>query len=267
MRLASLRTDISKIYLSDVENSSQRDFSSEADGQSLYLKHPTDADFTTLLKAVAPVTVLGTAATPFDTTVANGTKLNVRTSSTSSYVQITVRSSASATAAQVAADLNAAFLNAGIKATARVSGTHVAIDSMAKGPSAYLQLSASSPSTAALQTVLGLSTSASAGVTVSALKAVIYPTPTTADVSSATITGIAGFASLSTAVQAAIVAAVQDRAAPRLVETSLVLRSYVYGVISKLRSAAFRPGGSRIALPAKAAVYVLADDGSSLFVL
>ncbi len=267
MRIGIVRTDIARIYLSDVENASQRDFSSQPKGQSRYFVHPTDAQLTAVLSQYALATLLGTNTSTFNTTGSNGTKLNIRVRTTDAYKQVTVRSGAAVTAAQIVSDLNLAFKNGGIQATARVSGTSVAIDTTVGGPNVTLDLDPSSPSTATLQTVLGLSTSLVAGVTLAALKAAIYPTATTVNVSSATIVALASFTNLSTAGQAALVGAVQDLVAPRLVETGPVLRSLAYGILSKMASSSFRPGGVRGGLPAGVACEVLADDGSTPYVL
>lgn len=267
MRVAIVRTDISKIYLADVENSSQRDFSSQPKGQSRYFVHPTDAQLTAVLNQYALATLLGGNAGPYDTTVSNGTKLNIRTVATGSYVQVTVRSGAAVTAAQIAADLNLAFTNSNIGATARVAGTAVAIDTVAGGPDVDLDLDASLPSAATLQTVLGLSATAVPGVTLAALKAAVYPTGTTVNVASATILALGSLTNLSAAQKTAVVDAVSDLVAPQLVETSLVLRSFSYGDIAGLRSASFQPGGSRSGIPAGVAAAVVADDGSTPFTL
>ncbi len=264
MRIGIVRTDIARIYLSDVENASQRDFSSQPKGQSRYLVHPTDAQLQALLNKYAVSTLLGTNTSTFNTTGSNGTKLNIKTTG-SVYQQVTVRSGAAVTAAQIVSDLNSAFKSAGIAATARVAGTSVAIDTNTGGPNISLDLDPSSPSTATLQTVLGLSTSAVTSVTLSALKAVIYPSATTVNVSSTAILALGSFSSLSTAQQNALVGAIQDLVAPRLVETGPALRSFSYGILSKMVNPAFQPGGLRSKLPAGAACVVLADDGSTPF--
>ncbi len=267
MRVAIVRTDIQKIYLSDIENSSQRDFSSEPKGQSRYFVHPTDAQLTAVLAAAGPVTKVGSNTGPFDTTGGNNTKLNVRTSATGAYVQVAVRSGGAVTADQVASDLNLAFKNAGVQVAARVASNAIVLDTLAGGPNAYLEISASSPSAGTLQTVLGLVITGVTGVSLSTLKAAIYPTATTANVASATILALGTYSNLTTAAKAALVAAIQDLVAPRLVETSLVLRSFSYGVIAGLRNPNFQPGGARAGLKALQAAYVLADDGSTPFVL
>jgi hypothetical protein len=266
MRIGIVRTDIAHVYLSDVENASQRDFSSQPKGQSRYFVHPTDAQLTAVLNKYALATLLGTNTSTFNTTGGNNTKLNIRTTPAGSYVQVAVRSGAAVTAAQIVSDLNLAFKNAGIAALARVAGTSVAIDTTLGGPGVNLDLDPSSPSAATLQTVLGLSTAAVPGVTLSAVKSAVYPSATTVNVASATITALASFSNLSAAQQAALVGAVQDLVAPRLVETGMAVHSFAYGILSKMASPSFQPGGSRSKLPAGIACVVLADDGVTPFV-
>ena len=269
MRIAFVRSDINHMLLDDVENTSQRNFSSEPAGQSRYIHKPTDAELTTMMSSVAKLTIRGsdTAAT-VDTTVANGTKLNIRTSSTASYTQVTVTSNAALTKATVVTELNAAFVAAGLGLVARLSGTNqVTIDTTAAGPGAYVSISASSPSTGALHTVLGLAAAATSGLSVAALKTAVYPTATTVDVSSATVTALSTFSLLSTTASAALVAAVADMVAPTLVETGPVLLSFAYGKLSKMNSSSFRPGGSRGILPAGVAIAVVENDGSTPYSL
>ncbi|HEY8095936.1 MAG TPA: hypothetical protein VIE65_07530 [Methylobacter sp.] len=277
MRLGFVRSDISanssngRLYLQDVENSSQRNFSSEPKGQSRYFRKPTDTELTALLNTYAFVTIQGsnTAAT-VDTTVANGTKLNIRTSASATFTQITVTSNAAVTKAQLIIDLNAGFKAAGLGLTARIAGTNqVTIDTTAIGPNAYVEISAGSPSAGTFQTVVGLAVAATPGVTLANLKSAIYPTATTINVSTAGIAATTGatFSLMTNAAETALVSAIADKVAPRLVETGAVLLSFAYGVISKLRSTTFQPGGTRIGLPAGIAAACVQDDGSTVFTL
>lgn len=267
MRVAIVRSDIGKVLLDDVESSSQRNFSSEPAGQSRYFVKPSDVQLTTTLAGHAYVTKQGSNnAATVDTTGANGTKLNIRTSSTAAYTQVTVTSNAALAKTVIVTELNAAFAAAGLGVKARISGTNqLTLDTTAKGPSAYLEISASSPSTGALHTVLGLATTAVSGLSVSALKTAVYPSSTTVDVSSATITALSTFSLMVSADSTALVKAVADVVAPSLVETGPALLSFVYGKLSKLKSASFQPGGSRVGLPAGVAAAVVDDDGSTGF--
>lgn len=269
MRVAAVRTDIGKVYLSDIENRSQRNFSSEPAGQSRYLSKPTDAALLAVLTTYGLLTRLGSdTAGTVDTTVANGTKLNIRVGTSGAYTQVTVTSSATLTKAQVAADLNSAFVSASLPLVARVTAaTKIAIDTTSGSSSAHIDISASSPSTGALHTVLGLATGATTGLTVAALKTAVYPTSVTVDVSTGTIAALSTFANLSPTAQAALVTAVADLVAPQLVETGPVLLSFAYGVMSKLRSASFQPGGARVGLPAGVGVAIVANDGSTPYTL
>lgn len=270
MRIGIVRSDIGKLYLSDVENKSQRNFSSQPKGQSRYFTKPTDAQLATMLATVAFLTKLGSVgAATFNTAgTANGTKLNIKTASAQPFTQITVSSGAAVPIATIVADLNRGFTNAGLGLRARADATnHVAIDTTAKGPSAYLEISAASPSAGALHTVLGLATAALNGLTVSALKAVVYPTAVTINVSSAAILAIPTFSLMASADQTALVTAIADMVAPRLVETGFALRSFAYGVISKVIGATYQPGGARIGLPIGIGAAIVKDDGSTPFTL
>jgi len=103
-------------------------------------------------------------------------------------------------------------------------------------------------------------------VTVSALKAAVYPTATTIDVSSATIIGLSGtWGALTAPEQAILVAAIADQVAPELVETGYAQLSFYSGVMKELRDAAFQPGGTRVGLPAGQAIAVVENDGSTPF--
>lgn len=160
MRVAVVRSDLAHFYLADVENSSQRNFSSEPAGQSRYFHKPTDAELTALLTA------------------------------------------------------------------AGVASSNLA-----------------------------------------ALKAAVYPTASTVDVSSATVGGVSGISALSSTPKAALVAEIQNLVAPQLVETGPALLSFAYGQLSKLASASFDPGGSRTSAPPGAAVAIVHDDGVTPFTL
>lgn len=262
------RTDLPKgLYIDDIENSSQRNFSSQPKGQSRYLRRPSDAELSAALTAAATLTVRGsdTAAT-VDTSVANGTKLNVRTSAAAAFTQVTVTSNAALAKTAIVTELNAAFSAAGLGLAARISGTNqITIDTTAKGPGAYVEISAASPSAGALHTVVGLAATATSGITLAAWRTAVYPTGSTIDVSSATILALSTFSLLSAGDQADLVEAVADVIAPTFLETSLVLLSFVNGVIGKAAGATFQPGGSRVGLAAGPAIAVLADDGSTPF--
>lgn len=265
MRVGIVRSDIQKIFLNDVESRSQRCFSMEPPGQTRYLHKPSDAELLAALNGYANLTIRGTDQNAtVDTTVANGTKLNIRCSSTAAYTQVTVSSSATLAKTQIVTELNAAFRTAGLPLVARISGTNqITIDTTTKGPGAYVAISATLPSDGALHTVLGLAASATSGLSVASLKTAVYPTGTTVNVAPATINALSTFALMTPAAQAALDAAVADVVAPHIVETGMALLSFVYGNMSKMRSATFRPGGVRGGLPAGICAAIVEDDGST----
>lgn len=261
------RTDLPKgLYISDIENTSQRNFSSEPAGQSRYFRRPTDAELLGVLGG-AYLTLQGsdTAAT-VDTSGANGTKLNIKSSLAAAFTQVVVTSGAAQTKVVIAAELNTAFTNAGLGLVARISGTNqLTIDTTAGGPDAYVEISAGSPSAGALHTVLGLAAAATSGLTLAAWRTAVYPTSSTIDVSTATIAALSTYSLLAAGAQAALVDAVADVIAPSLVETGQALLSFAVGSLGKAAAAAFQPGGSRIGLVAGPALAIVSDDGSTPF--
>lgn len=268
MRVGIVRTDIGHIYLADVENRSQRNFSSQPPGQTRYLHKPTDAELQTVLNTYAKLTIRGsdTAAT-VDTTVANGTKLNIKTSAAASFTQVVVSSNAALAKTQIVTELNAQFALNGLGLVARISGTNqITIDTTAKGANAYIATSATSPSTAALHTVLGITAPATTTpLSVASLKTAVYPSATTINVAAATINALSSFSLLGTTDQTNLDTAIADAVAPSLVETGQILLSFVYGNLSKMRVAGFQPGGARSGLPAGIAAAIVASDGSTPF--
>jgi hypothetical protein len=269
MRVGIVRSDIQKIFLNDIESRSQRCFSKEPPGQTRYLHKPTDAELLAVLNGYANLTIRGsdTAAT-VDTTVANGTKLNIRTSPTAAYTQVTVTSNAALAKTQIVTELNAAFTAAGLGLVARISGTNqLTIDTTSKGPNAYVAVSAGSPSAGALHTVLGLAAAATSGLSVAALKVAVYPTSVTINVAPATINALSTFTLMATAAQTALDVAIADVVAPHLVETGMALLSFAYGNMSKMRSTSFQPGGTRSGLPAGICAAIVDDDGHTPFVV
>ncbi|HED06034.1 MAG TPA: hypothetical protein ENI61_05055 [Ignavibacteria bacterium] len=264
------RTDIPNgLYIDDIENTSQRNFSSQPVGQSRILRRPSDTELVTVLDSYAFLTIVSnlTSAT-FDTTIANGTLLNIRDSSTGSFTQISVTSSATLSRVQVVADLNLAFKNAKLGFIARLDATnHIVLDTVKCGPSTNIEISATLPSAAALHTVLGLSVAVITGLSIANLRSAVYPTSTTLDVSSATIEALSTFSSMESSKKTILVDSIAESISPHLAETSLVLLSFVNGVLGKASSASFQPGGPRIGLPVGPAIAILKDDGTTTFTI
>ncbi len=265
MRVGALRTDIQKVYLNDIESRVQRCFSAEPAGQSRYFVKPSDADLLSVLNANAILTLRASNAAATFNTSAGANSLVITDSSTRPNVTITVTSGAAVPVATIAADLNTGFTANSLALTARVVSNRILIDTTGanKGPGAYIKVDASST----LETVLSLSTTAQTGLSVSGLQSAIYPTISSINVSSGNILGLSTFTYLAADAQDALVTAIQDLVAPYLVETGPVLLSFAYGNLSGFTSSSFQPGGTRIGLPAGAALYALADDGSTPFTL
>jgi hypothetical protein len=277
MRIGFTRTDIGPLYIDDIENRSQRNFSSEPRGQSRYFARAASADLEAALDQWAILSARATdVAATVDTSV-NDT-LRIRQNATDAWTTITVTSGAGTAKTTIRDDLNAVFQAplAPLPFIASIVGTNqIQIDTVAtdnSGPSARLEIDTNVAST--LNNAIGYAAGGVilTGLTVAALEAAIYPGGTVVDVSAATINALSTFADLTAAQQALIrdgdnENGIADVAAPRLVETGLVLRSFAYGVISQLRSATFQPGGTRIGLPAGAVGSILEDDGVTAFVL
>lgn len=264
MRIGVIRSDVKKVYLADVENTSQRNFSSEPAGQSRNLAKPTDAQIESVLKKVGAVAVLGSNNSGTVDTSTNNT-LRIRRASTSAYTVITVPAGASTTKDAIAASLAQSLASAGLGATATISGTNqIVIYSTGdnQGPEARLQIDTVANGST-LSTALGFNTSGVtlAGLSVGTLKTAVYPTASTVDVSTSTISGLSSLNSLPASVKAASVAAIADLVAPRFVETSKTKKSAASGMIYKMTQSTFRPGKGHTGLPAGICVVLLQDDG------
>lgn len=270
MRVGIVRSDINRLYLSDVENTSQRDFSAEPRGQSRYFVKPLSADLLEVLSTYAILSAVGDNSSATINTTSNHT-LRIRTSA-GSYSVIEVTQNAALTKAQLASDLNTAFTNLGLLVRATIVSNQLHLDTVTPnaGPTAKLQLDTNgngSTLNAVVSTTWGASPPNLAGLALATFTSAVYPTATTINVATATIAALSTFSSMQAAAQLALVTAVQDAIAPHLVETGPVLLSFTYGILSKLRSSTFRPGGARIGLPAGVAAAIVQDDGSTPFTL
>jgi len=275
MRIGAVRSDISKVYISDVENRSQRNFSSEPAGQSVYVSKPTVSQIEAVMGTYAILSAKGddNGAT-YDTSINN--VLKIKASSSAPFTTITVTANVALAKSQLVAELNAGFAlnDLAFKATvlSGADANKVQIDTVSPnaGPDAYLEIdTAANGSTLniAINSGWPITPPVLSGLPVATLVTAIYPTSTTIDISSATILALSTFPSMQAVDSTALVDAIANAIAPKLVETGPVLLSFAYGVISKLRSSSFQPGGSRVGLPAGYALYVLQDDGSTPFTL
>jgi hypothetical protein len=270
MRIGIVRTDISKIYLSDVENSSQRNFSSEPRGQSRYFLKPSDSMIDLVLSQNVILSVRGTDLNATVNTAANNS-LRVRTKATDPFTVLVVTTGAVVAKTTIANDLNLLFISTGLPLSATVTGANeLQIDSTTTnmGPSAYIEFD-SLANGSTLNTVVGFNAAGQVytGLSVAAFKTAVYPTATTINVSSANISALSTLALLTPTQLSTLVETLAELIAPKLVETGPVLLSFAYGILSKLRNTSFQPGGPRIALPAGVAAHILEDDGLTTFTL
>jgi hypothetical protein len=158
-------------------------------------------------------------------------------------------------------DLNAAFTANGLDLTASIAGTNqIQIDSAVpnSGPSAYVEVDTVANGST-LNNAIGYAVGGvtEVGLTVAALQAAAYPSPTTIDVSGATLIGLSTFANLTLAQRIALGTPLADAIAPHIVETGDALRSFALGSIAEARAATFQPHG----LPAGIGVAVVENDG------
>ena len=263
------RTDLPVgLQIDDVENRSQRDFSSEPPGQSRTIRRPTDAELQAPLNVSAFLSARATDVAATVDTTANDT-LRIRTAAPAAFTVIAVTSGAATAKTVILSDLNSAFIANDLPFVASIVGTNqIQIDTTYAGANAALEVdSVANGST--LSTAIGYAAGGVALVplTLAALRTAVYPTATTIDVSSATVVALSTFGDLTAAKQAAVVDGVADVVAPHFVETGIVLLSFAGGVLDKGSDATFQPGGTRVGLAAGPALACLDDDGSTPFTL
>jgi hypothetical protein len=269
MRVAVVRTDISKFYLADVENTSQRNFSSEPKGQSRYIYKPSNAELTAILNTNAFLSALGSENSATVNTSSNNV-LKVKVLSSAAFTSISVTADIALGKAQLVSELNAGFVTNSLKVVASLVGNKVKFQTIGTnaGPSAYFAIDTTahgSSLNSKLDAGWVLAPPALTGLSVAALKAAVYPTASTVDVSSATILALSTWTNLTPSIQTTLVNSIADLVAPKFVETSKALYSFLNGNLSKMKASNFQPGGSRGIVVAGAAVAVVADDGSTPF--
>src|SRR5574343_813201 len=147
MRVGFVRSDIQRFYLNDVENTSQRCFSSEPKGQSRYFRQATAADLLVPLNAYALLSVRGSidTAAGVDTTL-GANVLKIRVLGTSAFTTILVTEGNPVANTTIRDDLNAAFIVNSLPFIASVVvigvNEYLQIDTVApnSGPMARIEL-------------------------------------------------------------------------------------------------------------------------------
>jgi len=277
MRIGFTRTDIGPLYIDDIENRSQRNFSSEPRGQSRYFARATAADLEAVLDQWAILSIRGSDTNATVDTSVNDT-LYIRQNATDAWMVMTVTSGAATPKTTIRDDLNGYFQSPAnpMPFIASIVGTNqLQIDTVApnSGPSARIEIHTFAGGST-LNTPVGFPAGGQieTGLAVATLEAAVYPGGTVVDVSAATLNALSTFSLLTVTEQSLIrdgdnENGIADVVAPRLVETGPVLLSFAYGVIEGLRNVNFQPGGTRAGLPAGAAGSVLEDDGVTPFTL
>jgi len=258
MRVGVVRTDLGNgIYFADLRSDVQRPQTSSAPGQARTVRRPTDAELTDALNAYALLSLRGTDTNANVDTSVNDT---LRIGQGGVYVAIAVTSGAATPKTTILADLNAAFTANNLNFVASIVGTNqIQIDTVVpnSGPGAVLDIDTIANGST-LNTPLGFADGFTAtGLTVAALQVAAYPTPTTIDVSQATLGALSTWTNLTVAQKFDLWTAIADAIAPELVETGDALRSFAIGAIAKARAATFQPTG----LPAGIGVAVVENDG------
>ena len=272
MRVGIVRTDLGSygLYLSDFESRVQRDFSSEPAGQSRQVHYATDAMLDAALVRVGVVSERSidigvTANTAIDDT------LRIRKNAADPFSVIVVPAGVVTPKTVIRDALNSGFSIANIPFVAEILGVNqIQINSTAilnSGPTARLEID-SVVNGSTLNTAVGFPVGGAVvtGLPVGVLRAVTYPAPLIIDVSAPTILGLSTWALLSVPQQNILVEYLAEVIAPRFVETGQVLLSFVDGILAKMRSPTFQPGGPvKAILPAGIAAAILQDNGVTPF--
>ncbi len=204
MRVGIIRQDLASLHLDDIENTSQRNFSSQPPGQSRQIEYPSFNVLLSVLNQYAFLSNPGSGATfPLTLTGANNT-LTAKASATGSVVTMTIATGAYSAAA-LATAINAAFAaNSLLLVASVITGPQIQVDTVApaspfvpsfataytmispplgrsvespfvpplnSGPTAYMLLGGS------LATALGLGTSALTGLPVNSLASIGLGSP------------------------------------------------------------------------------------------
>lgn len=271
MRIGVIRSDIGKIYMADVESRSRRDFPLEPPGNTRYAHKPTDDELISIMRRRAVLTLNGADQNPtVDTSKgANVIRLSVNGGQ---WHEIAVTSDSAASKERIAGDLNAAFQSLGLDLRARVfqrTGLPVRkflmIDTVF--PSSGLGIpelavdQAKNGST--LNPVIDIPDGTNlVALTLADLKASLYPSPTSINVSRSNLSMLSTFGYMDPSDLDDMWNAVSDAVAPEVVSTGMALHSLASGSLARLASSSYHPRG----LPAGAAVVVLQSDGITPFV-
>lgn len=274
MRIGIIRGDLpSPIRLTDLETVSQYRPTNEPRGQELYISRPTTTEIETVLANAttgAGAVIEGSdIAGSFPITI-NGTNddLKIKTSAAASFTTVLVAQAAYANITTFLAAINAALVGTGVTARQGTgSGQRVALESNTKGVTSYVEIDTTGNGSV-FNTPAGLTAGARTMPAASAFITALNPVSGSLNVSNTAINAV-GATTNSNALNLIPTSrgtqtALADAIAPRIIETSVAIDSFLVGMISQYLSASFNPD-SRRGLPSGAAIAVVQDDGTTAF--
>lgn len=277
MRLGVIRADLpGPVFLSTLEPVSQNNPPVEPRGQEVYISRPT----TTEVEGVLANAITGAGAMiqgsdisgSFPVTITGSNDdLKVRTASTSAFTTVLLAQAVYGTFAALLAAVNDALRGTGIVAVQGAgSGQRVALEG-AHGVNSYVETDTTGNGSVA-NTPLGLPAGGSIRTMPSAATIITATLPIGGplNVAVATLNGIGASTNANALSLVPVSRGLQellaDAIAPQLVETPVVIDSYLTGQIAELRNAAFNPDSRRLpALTPGAAVVCVQDDGSTAY--
>lgn len=276
MRIGVIRGDLpGPIHLRDLETVSQFNPPTEVKGQELYIARPLTTDIEAILANAtygAGAVIQGSdisGSFPITLSGANNV-LKVRLSSTASFTTVTVATGAVANIGALVTAVNTALATAGLSSSIVAfqgpgSGSRLALEAKLRGVTSYLEIDTSGNGST-FDTPAGFTAGARTMPTGAAFITALNPVSGTLNVSTASINAVGSTTSANALslipTTRGTQAAIADSIAPRVIESSVALDSYLVGMISEYRNAGFNPDPHR-GLPAGAAISVVQDDGSS----
>lgn len=274
MRIGVIRGDMpGPIHLRDVETVSQYNPPTEPKGQELYISRPSVVEIQNVLASSsvgAGAVIQGSdisGSFPITITGSND-DLKIKTSAAAGFTTVLVAQVAYANITTFLAAINVALAGTGVVAyQGPGSGQRVALESRTRGVNSYLEIDTTGNGSV-FNTPAGLTAGARTMPSAATFITALNPVSGTLNVSTATINAVGSGtnANALSLVQASrgTQAALAEAIAPRVIETSVAIDSWLVGMISEYRSASYNPD-SRRGLPNGAAISVVQDDGSTPF--
>lgn len=263
MRIGVIRGDVpGGVTLQDLETVSQRNPTTEPEGQERHIDRPNPD---TVAAALPGATLLGTVDISSGVTVVVATSddLKIKTDAGAGFLTATVAAAAYGSGQAVVDAINVALVAAGSDAVARLSddGLNLVLVG-SSGEGGYVEVD-STGGGSNINALVGLN-GAGDSFTMPAATTVItalVPVGGPLDVSDATLDTTVG-----EGLTAAERLALADTIAPQFVETDVAIKSFQVGMISGFASAAWNPDSNRMPpITPGAAIEVVEDDGVTPF--